>query len=92
MFLLDPQSAGGADNQTPLYKSELFCNEEVDFQDAGSWGALSTWEDSGRQPMDPGAVLGSGALEVQVRGDARSGDGRRRRRLQAPRSQRQATT
>ena len=45
MFLLDPQSAGGADNQTPLYKSDLFCNEEVDFQDAGSWGALSTWED-----------------------------------------------
>jgi outer membrane protein assembly factor BamB len=45
MFLLDPQSAGGADNQTPLYRSELFCNEEVDFQDAGSWGALSTWED-----------------------------------------------
>jgi outer membrane protein assembly factor BamB len=46
MFLLDPKAAGGADNQTPLYKSELFCNEEVDFQDAGSWGALSTWEDS----------------------------------------------
>ena len=45
VFLLDPQSAGGADNQTPLYKSELFCNEEVDFQDAGSWGAMSTWED-----------------------------------------------
>jgi len=45
MFLLDPQSAGGPDNQTPLYKSELCCNEEVDFQDAGSWGALSTWED-----------------------------------------------
>jgi outer membrane protein assembly factor BamB len=46
MFLLDPKAAGGADNQTPLYKSDLFCNEEVDFQDAGSWGALSTWEDS----------------------------------------------
>ena len=44
---------------------------------------------SGRQPMDPGAVLGAGALEVQVRGHARPGDGRRRRRLQAARSQRQ---
>ena len=60
MFLLDPQSAGGADNQTPLYKSELFCNEEVDFQDAGSWGALSTWEDPVGNRMDPGAVLGPG--------------------------------
>jgi len=46
MYLLDPRSPGGADHQTPLYRSPLFCNEEVDFQDAGSWGALSTWEDS----------------------------------------------
>jgi len=46
MYLLDPKSLGGADHQTPLYKTPLFCNEEVDFQDAGSWGALSTWEDA----------------------------------------------
>ena len=46
MYLLDPRSAGGPDHQTPLYKTPLFCNEEVDFQDAGSWGALSTWEDT----------------------------------------------
>jgi outer membrane protein assembly factor BamB len=46
MYLLDPRSAGGADHQTPLYKTPLFCNEEVDFQDSGSWGALSTWEDA----------------------------------------------
>jgi outer membrane protein assembly factor BamB len=46
VYLLDPKALGGADHQTPLYKTPLFCNEEVDFQDAGSWGALSTWEDS----------------------------------------------
>lgn len=46
VYLLDPKSLGGADHQTPLFKTPLFCNEEVDFQDAGSWGALSTWEDS----------------------------------------------
>jgi hypothetical protein len=46
MYLLDPKSLGGPDHQTPLFKSDLFCNEEVDFQDAGSWGALSTWEDA----------------------------------------------
>jgi outer membrane protein assembly factor BamB len=45
VYLLDPKSLGGADHQTPLFKTDLFCNEEVDFQDAGSWGALSTWED-----------------------------------------------
>lgn len=46
LFLLDPKNPGGADHHTPLYKTPLFCNEEVDFQDQGSWGALSTWEDS----------------------------------------------
>ena len=45
VYLLDPRSAGGPDHQTPLYKTPLFCNEEVDFQDMGSWGALSTWEE-----------------------------------------------
>jgi hypothetical protein len=45
LFLLDPKNVGGANHQTPLYKTPLFCNEEVDFQDMGSWGALSTWED-----------------------------------------------
>ena len=45
IYLLDPASLGGADHQTPLFKTDLFCNEDVDFQDAGSWGALSTWED-----------------------------------------------
>jgi outer membrane protein assembly factor BamB len=46
VYLLDPKSAGGADHMTPLFKTPLFCNEEVDFQDMGSWGALSTWEES----------------------------------------------
>src|SRR5262249_23353241 len=42
----DPKNAGGEDHHTPLYKTPLFCNEEVDFQDMGSWGAVSTWEDT----------------------------------------------
>jgi hypothetical protein len=44
VYLLDPKSLGGEDHQTPLFKTPLFCNEEVDFQAAGSWGALSTWK------------------------------------------------
>jgi len=47
LYLLDPESAGGANHQTPAFKTPLFCNEEVDFQDMGSWGALSSWEDPG---------------------------------------------
>jgi hypothetical protein len=46
LYLLDPKNAGGPDHHVPLSKTPLFCNEEVDFQDAGSWGALSSWEDS----------------------------------------------
>ena len=46
VYLIDPQSPGGADHMTPLYQTPLFCNEEVDFQDSGSWGALSNWVDA----------------------------------------------
>lgn len=45
LALLDPNSAGGPEHQTALFRSDLFCNEEVDFQDSGSWGAVSSWED-----------------------------------------------
>jgi outer membrane protein assembly factor BamB len=45
LVLLDPDAPGGANHQTPMFRSDLFCNEVVDFQDHGSWGALSSWED-----------------------------------------------
>jgi outer membrane protein assembly factor BamB len=46
LYLLDARNPGGADHQTPLYMSPLICNLEADFQNAGSWGAVTTWEDS----------------------------------------------
>src|SRR5687768_7681467 len=46
VYLLDTKSAGGADHQTPLYRTPLICNEEVDFQSAGIWGSMASWEDS----------------------------------------------
>jgi outer membrane protein assembly factor BamB len=46
VYLLDPRNPGGADHHTPLYKTPLFCNVDADFQNAGSWGALTSWEDS----------------------------------------------
>ncbi|MGI4852994.1 MAG: PQQ-binding-like beta-propeller repeat protein [Janthinobacterium lividum] len=46
IYLLDPKNVGGADHQTPMFKTPLVCNEIVDFQNAGSWGALSSWEDA----------------------------------------------
>jgi outer membrane protein assembly factor BamB len=46
IFLLDTKSLGGADHRTPLLRSPLFTNDEVNFAGKGFWGAFSTWEDS----------------------------------------------
>ena len=45
VYLLDPRNPGGKDHHVPLYRTELFCNEAADFQNAGSWGAVSSWQD-----------------------------------------------
>jgi outer membrane protein assembly factor BamB len=46
VYLLDVQSIGGDDHRTPLYRSPLLCNEDVNFASAGIWGSMATWEDS----------------------------------------------
>ncbi len=45
IYLLDAKSPGGADHRTPLYRSPLFTNEDVDFAGHGFWGAFATWQD-----------------------------------------------
>src|SRR5262245_16525591 len=45
IYLLDAKSPGGANQSTPLYRSSLFANEEVNFAGKGFWGAFSTWQD-----------------------------------------------
>lgn len=46
LYLLDAKQLGGADHRTPLYRSPLLANEDVDFAGRGFWGAQSTWEDA----------------------------------------------
>ena len=46
VYLLDTKNAGGADHRTPLYRTPLMCNEEVDFQSAGIWGSMANWLDA----------------------------------------------
>ena len=46
IWLLDTSALGGEDHRTPVYRTPLVCNEEVQFAAAGPWGALSTWEDT----------------------------------------------
>lgn len=49
-FLLDSKSIGGADHQTPLFRSELIANANVNFQTEGTWGSFAAWKDrSGTQ-------------------------------------------
>jgi len=45
LFLLDAKSMGGADHRTPLYRSELISNEDVDFAGQGFWGSAASYED-----------------------------------------------
>jgi outer membrane protein assembly factor BamB len=46
VYLMDTESIGGDDHRTPLYRSPLLCNEDVNFASAGIWGSMATWEDS----------------------------------------------
>jgi hypothetical protein len=46
VYLLDTKESGGDDHQTPLDRTPLVCNEEVNFASAGIWGGMASWEDS----------------------------------------------
>jgi outer membrane protein assembly factor BamB len=46
IYLVDVKSLGGEDHRTPLFRSPLYANEDVDFAGHGFWGALSTWQDT----------------------------------------------
>ncbi|MDX2151561.1 MAG: PQQ-binding-like beta-propeller repeat protein [Bryobacteraceae bacterium] len=46
LYLLDGSALGGEDKRTPLYRSNLITNEQVDFAGRGFWGVMSTYEDS----------------------------------------------
>jgi outer membrane protein assembly factor BamB len=45
VYLMDLEAIGGDDHRTPLYRSPLICNEEVNFANAGIWGSMASWED-----------------------------------------------
>jgi len=45
-YLMDTEAIGGDDHRTPLYRTPLICNEDVNFASAGIWGSMATWEDA----------------------------------------------
>jgi hypothetical protein len=36
---------GGANHETPMFRSDLISNKNVNFQTEGTWGSLASWED-----------------------------------------------
>jgi len=46
LYLMDTKSIGGDDHRTPLQRTPLLCNEDVNFASAGIWGSLASWEDA----------------------------------------------
>lgn len=46
LYFMDTESIGGDDHRTPLQRTPLICNEDVNFASAGIWGSLASWEDS----------------------------------------------
>lgn len=46
IYLMETSAIGGDDHRTPLYRSPLLCNEDVNFASVGIWGSMATWEDA----------------------------------------------
>jgi outer membrane protein assembly factor BamB len=46
VYLLETAAIGGDDHRTPLDRTPLVCNEDVNFASEGIWGSMATWEDS----------------------------------------------
>src|SRR5882672_8914394 len=46
LYFMDTDSIGGDDHRTPIERSPMLCNEDVNFASAGIWGSLASWEDA----------------------------------------------
>jgi outer membrane protein assembly factor BamB len=46
LFLLDTHSLGGETHRTPLFRSELLTNEDVNYSGHGFWGSFATFQDA----------------------------------------------
>jgi len=44
-YLVSSKDMGGANHETPLYRTPLFSNANVNFQTEGTWGSLASWQD-----------------------------------------------
>jgi len=45
IYLTDAKAMGAADHHTPLYRSPMLANEDVNLAGRGFWGSFATWQD-----------------------------------------------
>lgn len=48
IFIMDAKAIGGEDHRTPVYRTPLVCNEDVNYSNEGVWGSLASWEDAAK--------------------------------------------
>jgi outer membrane protein assembly factor BamB len=65
-FLMDSKSLGGADHSTPLFRSELFSNKNVNFQTEGTWGSIASWEGKDGTRWVLGPTGGDAAVKFPI--------------------------
>jgi outer membrane protein assembly factor BamB len=66
-FLMDSKSLGGPNHETPLFRSPLVSNTNVNFQTEGTWGSFASWEgqDGTRWVLAP--IGGPAAVEFPIK-------------------------
>jgi outer membrane protein assembly factor BamB len=66
-FLMDSKSLGGPNHETPLYRSPLVSNTNVNFQTEGTWGSFASWDgqDGTRWVLAP--IGGPVAVEFPIK-------------------------
>jgi outer membrane protein assembly factor BamB len=65
-ILLDSQSLGGDDHETPLYRTGLISNSEANFQTEGTWGNLTSWQDENGLRWILASIGGPTAVQFPV--------------------------
>lgn len=65
-FLMDSKSIGGADHLTPLFRSDLISNKNVNFQTEGTWGSMASWEGKDDTRWVLGPTGGDAAVKIPI--------------------------
>ena len=65
-FLLDSKSLGGANHETPLFRSELISNKNMNFQTEGTWGSMASWESKEGTRWVLGPTGGDAAVKFPI--------------------------